>query len=112
MRPLQLAAADGLAVVIVRHERKSDGEVVVAGRDSSAYAGAADIVLSIRRPEGKVRPTLRVIHALSRFSQVPDQMMIELTEQGYRSLGSVQEVAAQEAEAAILALAPVGNAGG
>ncbi len=67
MRPLQEASArDGLAVVIVRHERKSGGDVGVSGRGSSAFAGAVDVVLSLRRPEGHARPTIRVIHALSR----------------------------------------------
>ena len=110
MRPLQLAATDGLAIVIVRHERKSGGEVGVAGRGSSAYPGAVDVVLSIRRPDGAARPSLRVIHARSRFPQVPDELMIELTAEGYKSLGSVKKVAAHEAEAAILAAVPTGKA--
>jgi hypothetical protein len=38
-RPLQEAAAKGLAVISVRHERKSGGDVANAGRGSSAFAG-------------------------------------------------------------------------
>jgi hypothetical protein len=73
MAPLQEAASQHhLAVVIARHERKSGGDVGNSGRGSSAFAGAVDIVLSLRRPEGNTRPTLRVIHALSRFDETPD----------------------------------------
>jgi hypothetical protein len=43
--PLQVAAGDGLAVIVLRHERKSGGEVGDSGRGSSAYSGACDIVL-------------------------------------------------------------------
>ncbi len=104
--PLQIAAADGLAVIISRHERKSGGEVGDSGRDSSAFAGAVDIVLSLRRTEGAVRPTIREIHGLSRFDETPAQLVIELTPEGYVALGEAADVARQEAAAAILAAAP------
>jgi hypothetical protein len=67
IEPLQRAAAEGLAVIVDRHERKGGGEVGESGRGSSAFAGAVDILLSLRRPEGRARATMRVLHALSRF---------------------------------------------
>ncbi len=106
MKPIQQAAAEGLAVIIVRHERKSGGSVGDAGRGSSAFAGAADIVLSLRRPEGNHRPTIREIVALSRLDETPAQMFIELTQEGYRVLGKVADLARQEAEVAILETLP------
>jgi hypothetical protein len=87
MRPLQEAAARGLAVVLTRHERKGGGEVGESGRGSSAFGGAVDVILSIRRGEGNTRPTVRVIESLSRFDEAPDKLVIELTDGGYRSLG-------------------------
>ena len=87
MQPLQEAAAKGLAVCITRHERKGGGEVGESGRGSSAFGGAVDIILSIRRADGNVRPTVRVIESLSRFEETPDKLVIELTPDGYRSLG-------------------------
>jgi hypothetical protein len=77
-----------------------------SGRGSSAYGGAADIVLSIRRAEGKSRPTLRVIHALSRFSETPDELVIDLTPGGYVPLGQTKAVEAKEAEASTLLTTP------
>jgi hypothetical protein len=101
MRPLQLAAAEGVAVLTMRHERKSGGEPGDSGRGSSAFAGAADIVLSLRRPEGNSRPTLRVLKGIGRL-RVPEVLTIELTPNGYVSHGEGTDVAHIEAEKAIL----------
>ncbi len=106
MAPLQVAAADGLAVIVARHERKSGGEVGDSGRGSSAFAGAVDVVLAVRRGEGNVRPTVRVIHALSRFDETPETLVVELTEDGYVALGDEQAVALTEAKKAVRDLLP------
>jgi hypothetical protein len=108
MQPAQeVAATHNLAVVIVRHERKSGGQVGDSGRGSSAFAGAVDIIVSIRRVEGNVRPSVRELHALSRFDETPDMLVVELTEDdGYRALGDKAAVAEAEAREAILEAAP------
>jgi len=102
IQPLQAAAAEGLAVLICRHERKSGGDVGDSGRGSSATAGAVDIVLALRRPEGATRPTIRSLHGLSRLDGTPDEVMIELVDGRYVSLGTVHDVTAQEARQAVL----------
>jgi hypothetical protein len=107
MRPLQeVVATDELAVIISRHERKSGGEVGESGRGSSAFSGAVDIVLSLRRPEGQTRDTVRVIHALSRFDETPSELVIELVNGEYRVLGTQQAVKTQEARGRILEALP------
>jgi hypothetical protein len=106
MKPLQEAAAKGLAVGFTRHERKGGGEVGEAGRGSSAFGGAVDIILSIRRAEGNTRPTVRVIESLSRFDETPDKLVIELTKDGYRSLGDASAFAEKEAMSGIVELLP------
>lgn len=106
MRPLQEAAARGLGVILTRHERKGGGEVGESARGSSAFGGAVDVILSVRRAEGNVRPTVRVIESLSRFDETPDKLVIELTGQGYRSLGDATAFAEEEAEGAILETLP------
>jgi hypothetical protein len=111
MRPVQeAAAAHDLAVVMARHERKSGGHVGDSGRGSSAFTGAVDIILSIRRPEGNARPTIREIHALSRFDETPDVLGVELCEDGYKALGDSAAVAESEAREAILEAAPTSEA--
>jgi hypothetical protein len=105
--PLQeVAAVDGLAVIILRHERKGGGDVGDSGRGSSAFAGAVDVVLRLRRSEGAARPGIRVLDALSRFDQTPDTLVIELTDAGFVALGDTEAVAAEEARAAVLEAAP------
>lgn len=106
MKPLQLAAAEGIGVLTMRHERKSGGEPGDSGRGSSAFAGAVDIVLSLRRPEGNTRPTLRLIKGIGRLG-VPEALTIEFTPSGYVCHGEGKDIAYIEAEKAIFECLPV-----
>jgi len=103
MGPLQAVAADGMGVIVSRHDRKGGGEVGESGRGSSAFAGAVDVILALRRGDGESRPTIRHLHALSRFDETPDELVIELTDAGYVALGSAVNFALEEAKAAVLA---------
>jgi hypothetical protein len=107
MGPLLQAAAEGIGIILVRHERKSGGDVGDSGRGSSAFSGVVDIVLSLRRPEGNAKKTLRVLQALSRFSETPAELLVELTDRGYVSLGDPHEAAVKAAKDSILAVAPM-----
>lgn len=101
MKPLQLAAGRGLAVVLSRHDRKSGGEVGDSGRGSSALTGAVDIVLSLGRVEGNGKPELRILRALGRFEETPPELYIELTEDGYVPRGNKATIAEERARAAV-----------
>jgi len=70
------------ALLLVHHARKADG--IYAG--SHAFAGAADVVLSLKRVEN--HPTQRELTALSRFDETPHSVLLELTDGEYRVLGS------------------------
>jgi AAA domain len=87
MTPLQAITSlhdpFNIGVLLVRHERKSGGDAGDSGRGSSAFAGAVDIVLALRRLEGQGKPTMRRLQAVSRFSETPDELVIELTPTGY-----------------------------
>ena len=104
--PLRRAAGQGLAVVASRHERKSGGPLGDSARGSSAFTAAADVVIAIRRPQGHSRPTVRELEALSRFSETPPKLVIELTDSGYVAHGDSRAVAADEARRKILESAP------
>ena len=110
VRPLQAIAGQGVGVLILSHDRKSGGEVGDATRGSSALPGAADVVLSLRRPNGNGRKSLRVIQSLSRFSETPEELVIDLTDAGYIALGEKADVVLQEARDAILAACPTSEA--
>jgi hypothetical protein len=102
MRPLQAAAASGLGVIVSRHDRKGGGEVGESARGSSAFAGAVDVILQLRRGEGDSRKTIRHLHALSRYDETPELLVIELTEEGYVVLGTDEAFAVQEARDKVL----------
>jgi hypothetical protein len=106
MRPLQEAAAKGLAVEFTRHERKGGGEVGESGRGSSAFGGAVDVIMTLRRGEGNTRPSVRIVEALSRFDETPDKVVVDLTENGYRNLGDASAFAEKEARDAIVEILP------
>lgn len=107
MAPLQQAAAQhGLGIITARHERKGGGPVEEAGRGSSAFGGAADILLNLRRPEGNQRRTVRILRGLSRFDIVPDELMVELTDEGYVALGDRSALVAAETRAVLLECLP------
>jgi AAA domain/DnaB-like helicase N terminal domain len=106
MLPLQDAAGAGIGVVLVRHERKSGGDVGDSGRGSSAFAGAVDIVLSLRKPEGNSPKNRRILQSLSRFSETPADLLIELADGQYRALGERAETALKEAKDAVFKVVP------
>ena len=97
MAPLQNAAHDGMAVIVCRHERKGGGDVGESGRGSSAISGDVDVILQLRRPEGNQPSSRRVIETLSRYSETPDKVVIELTDEGYVLLGDSEAVSLADA---------------
>ncbi len=114
--PLQRAAASGLAVVVVRHERKAGGEVGQSARGSTAFTGGADIVVKVGQGGGGANA--RVLTAQSRFEETPRSLTVELTDDGYRVLDEAAESPGEAATAServareLLAVAPAGRGRG
>jgi hypothetical protein len=109
LAPLQEAAAiHGLAVLIVRHDRKSGGDLGVAARGSSAFGGAVDILLQLKRPDGSTRPSIRSLHGIGRFDGVPDALMVEWDAKAgiYSALGDERTVSGREARRLLVGAAP------
>lgn len=106
LRPLQDAAASGLCVVAVHHDRKGGGETWEAGRGSSAFAGAVDVIVNVRRPQGGQSDTVRELRCEGRYGELFDSLMIELTPEGYVSHGTARSVAYATAERAVLSVLP------
>ena len=83
--PLQDAAhLYELGVLVVRHDRKSGGEVGHSGRGSSAYAGVVDVILHLSKYRAEdERPTAptrqRLLEGTGRFEgETPERVVIEL----------------------------------
>jgi predicted ATP-dependent serine protease len=81
VEPLLQAAANGPAVLLLTHQRKSGGRHGEAVRGSNALTGAVDIVLELER-EGAV-PEARRLRAVSRFATTPDHLMFVATSDGF-----------------------------
>jgi len=91
MEPLKKAAqSHDLAVVLVRHAGK-DGR----GRGSSQFEAEADIIVTLKRPEGNHSDNMRQLETIGRYGTTKSN--IELTEHGYVSLGSDEKVAFSKA---------------
>lgn len=105
MEPLQAATAQGLAVIVARHERKSGGSVGDSGRGSSAFTGAVDIVLALRRRDNDTS-NLRTLLGLSRFEETPDEVTIEWDGSSFISHGETTSPLTARAGQTILAVLP------
>ena len=102
IRPLQSLTSEGIAVVVVRHDRKSGGEVGDAGRGSTAWGGAADTLINITRGDGNSLPTVRNLSCISRFDGPPEKLVIDLRDGEYVALGTQTMVALSRAKDDIL----------
>ena len=67
--------------------------------------GRRDIVISLRRPDGNQPRNVRLIQAVSRFDD-PGDLLIELTDDGYRSLGAPGDSAKAQASENVLSAIP------
>ena len=105
LKPLQTAQDRGIAVVLIRHERKGESEISDAGRGSSAFAGAVDVLLRLRRLGSSHAPNYRKLETLSRFAETPAESILELTPDGYR-LHDTAAVSLEASEARLLVALP------
>lgn len=73
MQRLLEAASEGVAVLLVMHQRKGGGEDGEGLRGSGAFAGAADIVVELERTQN---PRERVLLTLSRYPSTPGSLVV------------------------------------
>ncbi len=94
--PLQEAAAAGLAVVVISHQRKAPGTHGERVRGSNALTGAVDIVVELERSHGFGAGNVRVIRAESRYDQTPSDLVAALTDDGYVALGDSESAKSED----------------
>jgi len=114
MRPLQAAAAGGLAILITRHDRKSGGEVGDSARGSSAFSGAQDIILRLYRaaPEERLPSTYRHLDGVGRPDGIPDNELVELVNGHYVLHGQVDAVVSERTESDLMPWIPIHESDG
>jgi hypothetical protein len=94
--PLQRITGAGAAVLLVHHPRKGDAAEGQASRGSEALPGFVDTIIELRRFDPKrAEDRRRTLRGHSRFEETPAEVVIELTDEGYKSVGSTS-VASQE----------------
>lgn len=91
MQPLEILRDNGIAVMAVFHDRKSGGDVGDSQRGSSAFGGAADILLQLERPGTTGHSNRRVLHQLGRFNDPTDWVM-DLQEGVYHLVGQASDL--------------------
>lgn len=67
MEPLEALRDGGYGVMMVRHARKSGGEIGESARGASAWGGAADVLLTLENPKTNGHPNRRQLESLGRF---------------------------------------------
>jgi RecA-family ATPase len=77
------------AVLLLHHMRKSGGEYGMASRGSGALPAAVDIILEFERiANGSL--TQRKIKGYSRYSDTPEEIIIDLTDEQYVTVGNAE----------------------
>jgi hypothetical protein len=104
LAPLYDAARSRLAVLAVRHERKSGGTVGESGLGSTTMTAGVDIVLALQRPKNYSGPG-RMLYARSRFDETPEETAIELHDGEFARMASL-DITAEEVERALFTAAP------
>lgn len=92
--PLAKAAGEGLAVIIVTHQRKGGGRHGEAVRGSNALTGGVDVVVEMERLGEDAGPSARVLRSESRFSATPSELTIRLEGDHYQACGEVADLRA------------------
>ncbi|MFH1419291.1 MAG: hypothetical protein ABII12_13530, partial [Planctomycetota bacterium] len=89
LAPLHTWTEAGAGVLLSHHPRKGDGGEAQAARGSGALPGFVDIILELRRFDASRREDRRrTLTAYSRFDETPDELVMELTNAGYRAVGT------------------------
>ncbi|MEQ9097338.1 MAG: AAA family ATPase [Phycisphaerales bacterium] len=88
LAPLRNINNAGAAVLLIHHPRKGEGDQAQASRGSGALPGFVDAIVELRRfnPQDPA-DTRRKLTAYGRYPEVPPEMVLDLTPQGYRMLG-------------------------
>jgi hypothetical protein len=114
MMPLRMLSRENIAVELVHHLRKSDGNEATGSRGSGALTAFVDIILELRRHNPVDNDDRnRVITGYSRYSPQPAEMVVCLDKDDatYTSLGDRSQVGQQARQNAIVQLLPTEEPG-
>ena len=81
---LQLARESGATVLLIHHARKAEGDYGDEIRGSGALFSLLDVAMVLKRDSVDTQRRFTII---SRYAESPPELLLELQEQGYVSLG-------------------------
>ena len=102
LRPAQDAAARGLAVLVLHHDRKLGGAYGEGASGSNALVGALDCLVTMKREKGDSDSVRRTLDALGRWEQ--QTQTVERGPNGYVLLGEASAVRSEMEERLVLGL--------
>jgi len=76
-----------VALLLVHHTRKSGGGEFTAARGSSGLTAFTDVLMELKRNSEDRHDCKRVVKAIGRYRDIPDEVLVELRPDGYTSLG-------------------------
>ncbi len=104
--------AERPALLLIHHNRKGDGQEATATRGSGALPGFVDIIMEMRRYDPANRKDRkRVLTGYGRYDETPEELVIELTEQGYEAQGDRRAASCRDLTAVLLEVLPTSSPG-
>lgn len=92
LMPLWTITGAGAALMLVHHNRKSDGKEFTGARGSGGLPAFMETLIEFRRNTESQKDPKRVITAAGRYKETPDKLLIELTPAGYVTHGDPDEM--------------------
>lgn len=110
--PLYEVTEAGASVMLVHHPRKGDGAEGQASRGSGALPGFVDIILELRRfNPGNRTDKRRVLTGYSRFDETPTEIVIELGDEGFHTVGTKRDASQSDRLSVLSQLIPAAEPG-
>jgi len=100
--PLLNITEQNAAVILVHHPRKGDAGEGQAARGSGALPSFVDVIVELRRFKAEDKnDRRRKLHAYSRYDETPAEVVIELTDDGYKTVGTTADASRDDRQQVI-----------
>jgi hypothetical protein len=92
LMPVWAITDGGAGLVLVHHNRKSDGKEFTGSRGSGGLPAFCETLIEFRRASDESKDRKRLLTGGGRYRETPDKLLIELKPEGYVSHGDPDEM--------------------